>query len=170
MMKEMIVVLAGVAVAAGFAPAQPKSNTEATMTHVKRVTSVLYVEEIEPCLKFWTERMGFTNAAQVPDGNKIAFVMLQKDGTEIMYQTFASQEKDVAGAAKSARVFAEAARKGPTFLFIEVEKLDAVKAAMKGVELVLAERNTPYGSREIGVKDPAGHYIIFAEFPPKPKS
>jgi uncharacterized glyoxalase superfamily protein PhnB len=161
MVKQMIVVLAGLAVTAGFALAQPKSNTEATMIHVKRVTPVLFVAEIEPCLKFWTERMGFTNAAQVPDGNKIAFVMLQKDGAEIMYQTFASQEKDVPA-------ISQIARKGPTFLFIEVEKLDPIIAAMKGVDLVLPERNTFYGSREIGVKDPAGHFITFAEFPPKP--
>lgn len=170
MAKQMIVVLAGLAVTAGFALAQPKSNTEATMIHAKRVTPVLYVEEIEPCLRFWTERMGFANAAQVPDGNKIAFVMLQKDGTEIMYQTFASQEKDVAGASKAGRELVQAARKGPSFLFIEVDKLDPVIAAMKGVELVLPERKTFYGSREIGVRDPAGHYIIFAEFPPKPQS
>ena len=168
MIKEIIAVLAGLAVAAGFAPAQPKSNTEATMTHVKRVTPVLYVEEIEPCLKFWTERMGFTNAAQVPDGNKIAFVMLQKGGTEIMYQTFASQEKDAAAASKAGRELAQAVRKGPSFLFIEVDKLDSVIAAMKGVELVFPDHKTFYGSREIGVKDPAGHYIVFAEFPPKP--
>ncbi|HEX9223168.1 MAG TPA: VOC family protein [Candidatus Acidoferrales bacterium] len=133
------------------------------MIHVKRITPVLYVEEIEPCLKFWTERMGFSNAAQVPDGNKIGFLMLQKDGTEIMYQTFASQEKDDPA-------ISQIARKGPTFLFIEVEKLDPLIAAMKGVELVLPERKTFYGSREIGVKDAAGHYIIFAEFLPKPRS
>ncbi|HYL09410.1 MAG TPA: VOC family protein [Candidatus Acidoferrales bacterium] len=163
MVKQMIVVLAGLAVTAGLALAQPKSNTEANMIHVKRITPVLYVEEIEPCLKFWTERMGFANAAQVPDGNKIGFVMLQKDGTEIMYQTFASQEKD-------APAIAQMARKGPTFLFIEVEKLDPIIAAMKGVALALPERKTFYGSREIGVKDPAGHFIIFAEFPPKPQS
>jgi hypothetical protein len=36
--------------------------------------------------------------------------------------------------------------------------------------LVVPERKTFYGSREIGVKDPAGHYIIFAEFPPKAQS
>ncbi len=169
-MRTLTAGLAGVALLLALAPTRSKSNTEAKMIHLKRITPVLYVEEIEPCLKFWTERIGFTNAAQVPDGNKIGFVMLQKDGTEIMYQTFASQEKDVAEAPKAGRALVEAARKGPTFLFIEVEKLDPLIAAMKGVELVLPERKTFYGSREIGVRDPAGHYIIFAEFPPKPRS
>jgi uncharacterized glyoxalase superfamily protein PhnB len=167
-MRILTAALAGLTLLLALAPARPKSHAEANMIHVKRITPVLYVEEIEPCLKFWTERMGFTNAAQVPDGNKIAFVMLQKDGTEIMYQTVASQEKDVAAASKAGRELVQAARKGPSFLFIEVDKLDPVIGAMKGAELVLPERKTFYGSREIGVKDPAGHYIIFAEFPPKP--
>jgi len=162
-MRILTTGLAGLALLLALAPARPKSHAEANMIHVKRITPVLYVEEIEPCLKFWTERIGFNSAAQVPDGNKIGFVMLQKDGTEIMYQTFASQEKDVPA-------ISQIARKGPTFLFIEVEKLDPIIAAMKGVALVVPERKTFYGSREIGVKDPAGHFVIFAEFPPKPQS
>ena len=129
-MRILATGLAGVALLLGLAPAQPKSNTEATMIHVKRITPVLYVEEIEPCLKFWTERVGFTNAAQVPDGNKIGFLMLQKDGTEIMYQTFASQEKDVPA-------ISQIARKGPAFLFIEVEKLDPIIAA--GIDQLILE-------------------------------
>jgi hypothetical protein len=28
----------------------------------------------------------------------------------------------------------------------------------------MPERTTFYGSREIGVKDPAGHFLTFAEF------
>ncbi len=161
-MKKLMLVLTGLAMMLGLAPANPKTNTEATMVHVNRITPVLFVEEIEPCLKFWTERMGFKNAGQVPDGNKLGFVMLQKDGTELMYQTFASQEKDNPA-------ITQIAKKGPTFLYIEVDKLDAIITAMKGVEVVLPERKTFYGSREIGVKDPAGHIITFAEFVAPPQ-
>src|SRR2546426_9533272 len=147
-MRIFTTALAGVALLLGLAPAQLKSNTEATMIDVKRITPVLYVEEIEPCLKFWTERMGFTNAAQVPDGNKIAFVALQKDGTEIMYQTFASQDKDVAAASKAGRALVQASRKRPSFLFIEVEKLDPLLAPIKRAELGLTERKAFYRSPE----------------------
>ena len=161
-MKRLVVVLAGLAVMGGLAPAHPKTNAEAMMVHVKRITPVLLVEDVEPCLKFWTERMGFKNAGEVPDGNKLGFVMLQKDGTELMYQSFASQEKDNPATA-------HIARKGPTFLYIEVDKLDAIIEAMKGVEIVMPERKTFYGAREIGVKDPAGHIITFAEFAAPPQ-
>src|SRR2546430_10454742 len=40
-------------------------------------------------------------------------------------------------------------RKGPTFLYIEVENLDALKPALKSADVYLPERNTFYGAREI---------------------
>jgi uncharacterized glyoxalase superfamily protein PhnB len=124
---------------------------------VKRVTAVLLAEEIEPCLNFWVDSLGFSKTAEVPDGNKLGFVILQKGTTEVMYQTFASVEKDDAQAGKDAR-------KGPTFLYLEVDDLEAVIAALKGVPLVMPVRTTFYGAREIGVKDPAGHFVTFAQY------
>jgi uncharacterized glyoxalase superfamily protein PhnB len=127
------------------------------MVHIKRITPVLFADEIEPNLQFWTGRFGFKNAAEVPDGNKLGFVMLQKDGVELMYQSYASAAKDTSA-------IAQLARKGPTFLYIEVDALDAILEATKGVEVVVPLRTTFYGAKEIGVQDPAGHVILFAEF------
>ncbi|HXN22632.1 MAG TPA: VOC family protein [Candidatus Dormibacteraeota bacterium] len=127
------------------------------MVHIKRITPVLCVEAIEPSLQFWTERFGFTNAGEVPDGNKLGFVMLQKDGVELMYQSYASAAKDTPS-------MAQLARKGPTFLYIEVDDLEAILEASKGVEVVVPLRTTFYGAKEIGVRDPAGHVILFAQF------
>ncbi len=154
-MRTLMGVLAGLAVAAGVAPARPKLFEEATVVHVKKITPVLFVQEIEPCLKFWTERMGFQKTVEVPEGNKLGFVILQKDGVEVMYQTFASVEKDM-------RALSPEVRKGPSFLYVEVEKLDPILSAMKGAEVVMPVRDTFYGMKEIGVRDPAGHYITFA--------
>src|SRR5262249_11406979 len=124
---------------------------------IKRITPLLFVPEIEPCVKFWTQCLGFANAVEGPDGSKLAFVSLQRDGTEIMYQSYASVEKDVPAIAR-------AVRKGPTFLYIEVDSLDVINAAVKGAEVYMPERTTFYGAREIGIKDPAGHCITFAQF------
>jgi uncharacterized glyoxalase superfamily protein PhnB len=124
---------------------------------IKRVTPVLFVPEVEPCARFWTEKLGFAKAVEVPDGAKLAFVSLQKDGAEVMYQSYASLEKELPAMASQVR-------KGPTFLYVEVDNLDQVKAALKGAEVTMPERTTFYGAREIGVKDPAGHHITFAEF------
>ena len=126
--------------------------------NVKKITPVLFAAEIEPCLKFWVERFGFQKTAEVPDGDKLAFAMLQKGNVELMYQSYASADKDV-GTTISQQV-----RKGPTFLYVEVDNLDETINAVKGTEVVMPKRKTFYGSTEIGIKEPAGHYVTFAEF------
>ena len=128
----------------------------------KRITPVLFVPEVEPCVAFWTERLGFQKTVEVPEESKLGFVILRRDAAEIMYQSYTSMEKDVPA-------IASAARKGPTFLYVEVEDIDAIKAAIKGAEVYLPERTTFYGASEIGIKDPAGHYITFAQFAAQPE-
>jgi uncharacterized glyoxalase superfamily protein PhnB len=54
-------------------------------------------------------------------------------------------------------------RKGPTFLYVEVANLDETIAAIKGAPIVMPVRTTFYGSKEIGIKDPGGHIITFAQ-------
>ena len=85
---------------------------------IKRITPVLFVQAIEPVLPFWVDALGFAKTIEVPHGDKLGFVALQKDGTEVMYQTYASLGEDMPQ-------IAEAAKKGPTFLYIEVDDLDA---------------------------------------------
>jgi uncharacterized glyoxalase superfamily protein PhnB len=125
--------------------------------HVKKITPVLFVQDVEPCVKFWMDRFGFEKTAEVPDGDKLAFAMLQKGGVELMYQSFASADKDVTAVSQMVR-------KGPTFLYVEVDNLEETINAVEGSEIVMPERKTFYGSTEIGIKDPGGHFITFAEF------
>ncbi len=93
---------------------------------------------------------------EVPEGDRLGFVILTKGNTEIMYQSYASAEKDAPTVAKETG-------EGRTFLYIEVDKLDEVISAMKGTKVVVPLRTTFYGAKEIGVKDPAGHVVVFAE-------
>jgi uncharacterized glyoxalase superfamily protein PhnB len=125
--------------------------------NVKRITPVLLVNEIEPQLPFWIERLGFAKTIEVPDGDKLAFVAFQRGSAEVMYQTYASVEHD-APPAMSAQ-----ARKGPTYLYIEVDDLNAVLASTKDVPKVMPERTAFYGMREFAVQDPAGHFLTFAQ-------
>src|SRR5258706_366043 len=85
---------------------------------VKKLTPVLFVDKIEPVLPFWTEHLGFVKTVEVPDGDRLAFVILQQGTVEVMYQTYASVDKDLPAILPDVR-------KGPTFLYIEVENLDA---------------------------------------------
>jgi uncharacterized glyoxalase superfamily protein PhnB len=124
---------------------------------VKKITAVLFVAEIEPILPFWVDKLGFTKTIEVPEGDRVGFVAFQSGTAEIMYQTYASADRDLPSVSADVR-------KGPTFLYLEVDNLEAIKSAVKGAEVYLPERTTFYGAKEIGIKDPAGHYVTFAQF------
>lgn len=130
----------------------------------KKMTPVLGVDAIEPVLPFWVDRLGFEKTVEVPEGDRLGFVILVKGGVEVMYQSWASVEKDVPRMVKEPR--------GTTFLFIEIEPadFDALVKQLEGTEIVLPVRKTFYGAREIGVREPGGNIVTFAAFeqaPPK---
>jgi uncharacterized glyoxalase superfamily protein PhnB len=129
-----------------------------TAITVRRLTPVLVVDAIEPVLPFWVERLGFTVVAEVPHGDAIGFVILVKDGVELMYQTRASVADDV-----PASVPPEGASAGMTALFLEVSDIEAVAAAVAGLELVVPRRRTFYGMDELGVREPGGRVVMFAQ-------
>jgi uncharacterized glyoxalase superfamily protein PhnB len=161
-MQTTPLLAAGLALLVALAPAQTNLTEEKKAMNVKKMTPILFVNEIEPVLPFWVDRLGFQKTAEVPEGNKLGFVILQKGNVEVMYQTYASVDKDMPA-------IAQAVRRGSTFLYVEVDNLNAVIEATKGVEIYLPVRTTFYGAKEIGVKDPAGHFITFAQFNAPPQ-
>src|ERR1700741_3299350 len=138
-MRRFTLALTALALFFVFASRQANPNQEKTTMNVKRITPVLLVKEIEPLIPFWVDRLGFAKTVEVPDGNKLGFVIFQKGSVEAMYQTYASVEKD-APPSMSAE-----ARKGPTYLYVEVDDLKAVLAAMKDVPKVMPESTALYG-------------------------
>jgi hypothetical protein len=120
-----------------------------------KLTPVLIVEEIEKSLPFWVGRMGFEKTVDVPDGDRLGFAILAREGAEVMFQTTESVRKDVPKFAPQG-VFNAAS------LFIEVEDFDDIRRRLAGYEIALAERTTFYGMREIGVVEPGGHIAVFA--------
>src|SRR5262245_6730553 len=109
--------------------------------NVTRLTPVLLVNEIEPLSPFSIDRLGFTKTIEVPDGTKLGFVAFQKGPVEVMYQTYASVEKD-------APPEMAAPLRGPSYLYLEVDDLDGVLSAMKDQKIVMPLRTAFYGMRE----------------------
>jgi uncharacterized glyoxalase superfamily protein PhnB len=139
------------------ATAHDASPHGAATRTIKKVTPVLVVDEIEPCLSFWVDRLGFAKVAEVPEGTKLGFVILSKDGVEVMYQTRESVEKDIPA------LVPERIGGRPITLFIEVSDVAAVELALGGVEVVVPRRRTFYGTEEVGVREPGGNPVIFAQ-------
>ncbi len=124
--------------------------------NVKKLTPVMVVDAIEPCLDFW-KRLGFAVTAEVPHGDALGFVILVKGTAELMYQTRASVAADVPD-------IAEAPYAEHTPLFVEVNDVAAIRKAIKGWPLVVPERTTFYGATETIVRGPAGQVVTFAQF------
>ena len=156
-MRPFALALTALALLFGLASLHANPSQEKKTMNVKRITPVLLVREIEPLVPFWVDRLGFTKTIEVPDGNKIGFVTFQKGAAEVMYQTYTSVEKD-APPSMSAE-----ARKGPTYLYMEVDDFDAVLVAMKGAKIVMPVRTAFYGMKEFSVQSPGGHFITFAK-------
>jgi uncharacterized glyoxalase superfamily protein PhnB len=119
-----------------------------------KLTPVLCLDQIEKSLPFWVDRLGFAKTVEVPDGNRLAFAILVKDGAEVMLQTWESVKKDAPALVP--------ASPAATFLFIEVEDFADILKRVAGCEVALAERTTFYGMREIVVREPGGHLVCFA--------
>lgn len=106
-------------------------------------------------MPFWVDRMGFQKVAEVPEGDRLGFLMLVRDGAELMLQSMASVAKD-------APQFAPKSESSAASLFIVVEDFADVLNKLKGYPIALEERTTFYGMREIGVLEPSGHIVVFA--------
>jgi uncharacterized glyoxalase superfamily protein PhnB len=134
------------------------AGTDPNAFTLKQLTPVLIVDEVEPCVKFWTDRLGFdiTNKVPAEDG-KLIFASVQQGAIEIMYQTRASVISEQPGAAGDLTGHSVA-------LFITVADLDTVEKALAGVPVVKPRHDTFYGSTELYVKEPGGNTVGFAQF------
>lgn len=120
----------------------------------RKLSPVLIVDAIESCLPFWTDRLGFAKVVEVPEGNRLGFVILTRDGVEVMYQSRDSVRNDIPALADTPP--------GAT-LYIEVSDVAAVERAVEGTEVVVPRRQTFYGADEIGVREPGGNVVLFAQ-------
>jgi uncharacterized glyoxalase superfamily protein PhnB len=121
---------------------------------IMKITAVLIVESIEKSLPFWVGRMGFEKTVEVPEGDRLGFVILSGGGAELMLQTAESVRKDEPKFAPTGDRSAS--------IFIEVDDFDDARKRLEGYPVAMAERTTFYGMREIGVFEPSGHIVIFA--------
>jgi uncharacterized glyoxalase superfamily protein PhnB len=127
---------------------QPQKETSSM-----KITPLIYVQAIEPSLKFWVDQLGFTKTVEVPEGDKLGFVILMKGSAELMIQSTASIEKDDSEMAKFAR---------PACLYIEVSDFDDLLKRLGSAPVVVPVRTTFYGMKEIGVREPGGNIVLFA--------
>jgi catechol 2,3-dioxygenase-like lactoylglutathione lyase family enzyme len=120
---------------------------------MNKITPNLIVDSVEEGLRFWVDRLGFSKTVELPHEDRLGFVILKRGQVELMLQSRASMSKDVPSLAD-----------GPhrSMVYIEVADLGPIRKALEGWPLVVPERTTFYGAREIIVKDPGGHLVFFS--------
>jgi catechol 2,3-dioxygenase-like lactoylglutathione lyase family enzyme len=120
-----------------------------------KLTPVLYVESIEKSLPFWIGRLGFQKVVEVPEGDRLGFVILLNNRAEVMLQRSESAAKDVPDTLPKDRT-------QQSSVYIEVEDFEEARRQVDGCEILLPERTTFYGAREIFVREPGGHVVALA--------
>ena len=122
---------------------------------VEHVAPILVADEIEAVLPFW-QALGFEAVNALESEGKLYFVIIVKDGFAIHYQTTAYIEEQIPETT-------EILSRGKALLYINVDNLDTVVAALGDAEVVIPRRRTPWNTDEIYVKEPGGNIIAFAK-------
>ncbi|MCI0403956.1 MAG: hypothetical protein L0212_10600 [Acidobacteria bacterium] len=129
------------------------------MKNFQALTPVLFVDRIEPSRDF-CQGLGFTVEREVREGEELAFVILRREDVQLMYQTYSSLRQDLP---------ALAGQPYRSALFVVVADLEEVASRLPASAIVVPRRTTPYGATEIIVREPGGHYFIFAFFAARAK-
>jgi len=121
---------------------------------VKRAAAVFFVDRVEPTRDFF-QRAGFEVVAEVPDGDTLGFVILVKDGVQVMAETRTNSREP----ALLQKIMKESRRAA---VFVEVDDLDAVINALTGAKVLVERHTTFYGSDELTFEEPGGNLVAFA--------
>ena len=123
---------------------------------ITRATPVLFVDRVEPTRDFFM-KVGFTVTFDVPDGDKLGFAGLEKDGVQLMVET--------RGNAHEGAALREITRQSRgAVVFIQVDNLDAVISALAAEPAIVERHQTFYGADEITFMEPGGNVVTFARF------
>ena len=123
---------------------------------IKRASPVLFVDSVEQTRDFFV-RVGFAVSVEIPDGKAAGFAILERDGVQVMVESRDNSNEPAAIRARSKT--AKAAH-----VFVEVDDLEAVIAALGRAEIVVERHKTFYNSDELTYQEPGGHLVTFAQF------
>ncbi len=122
----------------------------------RRISTVLLVDRIEPCLDFWVDRLGFEVRLQVQGEDSLEFVALCRDDVEVVYRTVDSMHLDTPGLVDSD------VHSPWVVIYLEVDDLDELLPRLDGIEVVSPLKETPFGSSEIYVREPSGRILCLS--------
>lgn len=120
---------------------------------LKKLTTLLIVDAIEPQLPIW-QKLGYETVTRVPDTGALGFVILKGNAGELMLQTKASIKEDIPDIAK---------RNPAVGLYADVDSITKTQGSLSGAELIVDQRKTFYGATESWFVLPGGTVLGLAE-------
>jgi len=123
---------------------------------ISSATPVLFVDRVEPTRDFFM-KVGFEVMFDVPDGDHLGFVGLHHGDVQVMVETRGNSNEP-----EPVRSLTKESRRAA--IFVEVDDLDAVIAALEGEKIVVERHVTFYKADELTYEEPGGHFIAFAKF------
>ena len=146
--------IALVAGCAGTATQQaPHKKAETTM--FKKATPILFVDDVQHSVDFFLG-IGFEKTISIPYEHGLQFAAVETDGVEIMFQ--ASDVDDPTFTPEEMR-----ARVGQGFIYFEITDFDKIIKAIGDAHIVKNAHETPYGAKEIYIREPGGNVLGFAK-------
>jgi catechol 2,3-dioxygenase-like lactoylglutathione lyase family enzyme len=127
-----------------------------TQPSFRRLSSVLLVDRIEPCLEFWVDRLGFEIRLKIDGEDHIEFVALGHGDAEIMYRTRDSVNQESPGLVDGD------AHQPWVVIYLEVDDLDNLLPRLDGIEVIVPLRETILGTREIFFREPSGRILALS--------
>jgi catechol 2,3-dioxygenase-like lactoylglutathione lyase family enzyme len=124
-----------------------------TQPSFRRLSSVLLVDRIEPCLEFWVDRLGFEVRLKIDGEDHAEFVALGHGEAEIMYRTRDSVNQETPGLVDGI------GHQPWVVIYLEVDDLDDILPKLDGIEVVVPLRETILGTREIFFREPSGRIL-----------
>jgi len=118
-----------------------------------KLTTLLVVEAIEPCLATW-KNLGYEVSVRVPEHGELGFVILSSKAGELMLQTKASLAEDLP---------AVAGKRPSHLLYGDVSSLAQAEKALAGATTIVPHRKTFYGANEIWFELEGGAILGLAE-------
>jgi hypothetical protein len=120
----------------------------------KKLTQVFVVDDVRPCVEFWTKRFGFETTIDVPEGDRPGYVALRKDEVELHYRSRSSLVADLEALAQYSLV-------DTSVITIEMTSLVEVMGKLDDVEVIIPRRRSFYGHNEVVIRAPGGQIVIF---------
>jgi hypothetical protein len=120
---------------------------------LSKLTTLLVVDAIEPCLPAWLT-LGYEATVRVPEDGPLAFTILEGPSAQVMLQTRASLAEDLPAVAQ----------RNPThLLYGDVASLSVTANALSAATVLVATRKTFYGANETWLELPGGVILGLAE-------